>query len=77
MRLRQRVTKGPGCREAGVAMAFKLLEAAQTRWRRVDGHELVALVRAGATFIDGKLQERDDDQDKEDEQEVSAEECAA
>jgi putative transposase len=58
VRLRQRVTKGPGCRAAGIAMAFKLLEAAQARWRRLNGHELVALVRAGATFIDGQLQER-------------------
>jgi putative transposase len=46
VRLRQRVTKGPGCRAAGTAMAFKLLEAAQARWRRLNGHELVALVRA-------------------------------
>ena len=58
VRLRQRTTKGPGCRDAGTAMAYKLLDAAQTRWRRVNGHELVALVRAGATFIDGRLQER-------------------
>ena len=39
-------------------MAYKLLDAAQDRWRRINGHELVPLVRAGATFIDGKLQER-------------------
>ena len=39
-------------------MAYKLLHAAQDRWRRINGHELVPLVRAGATFIDGKLQER-------------------
>jgi putative transposase len=58
VRLRQRTTKGPGCRDAGVAMAYKLLDAAQTRWRRINGPELVALVRAGATFIDGHLQER-------------------
>lgn len=58
VRLRQRGTKGPGCRDAGVAMAYKLLDAAQARWRRLNGHELVALVRAGATFIDGRLQER-------------------
>lgn len=76
VRLRQRVTKGPGCRAAGIAMAFKLMEAAQARWRRLNGHELVALVRAGATFIDGKLQERDDDNDNE-EDEVSAQEDAA
>jgi putative transposase len=36
VRLRQRVTKGPGSRSAGVAMAFKLIEAAQTRWRAVN-----------------------------------------
>ena len=39
-------------------MAFKLLEAAQARWRGINGHELVPLVRGGSTFIDGKLQER-------------------
>jgi len=33
VRLRQRVTKGPGSRAAGVAMAFKLIESAQHRWR--------------------------------------------
>ncbi len=33
VRLRQRVTKGPGSRAAGVAMAFKLIESAQTWWR--------------------------------------------
>jgi transposase-like protein len=60
VRLRQRVTKGPGRRDAGAAMAYKLLDAAQARWRRINGPELAALVRAGATFIDGKLQERSD-----------------
>lgn len=58
MRLRQPVTKGPGSRAAGLAMAFKLMQAAQQRWRRINDHELVALVRAGATFVDGQLQER-------------------
>lgn len=62
VRLRQRVTKGPGCREAGVAMAYKLMDAAQHRWRAITAGELTALVRAGATFIDGKLQERSTDQ---------------
>ena len=38
--------------------AYKLVDAAQHRWRRIDGHHLVALVRAGAIFIDGELQER-------------------
>ena len=57
---RQRVTKGPGSRVAGVAMAFKLIESAQTRWRCVNAPHLVALVRAGATFESGKLVERPD-----------------
>ena len=58
VRLRQRVTKGPGSRAAGVAMAFKLMESAQARWRMVNAPHLVALVRAGATFQKGKLVER-------------------
>jgi putative transposase len=36
VRLRQRITKGPGSRAAGVAMAFKLIESAQARWRAVN-----------------------------------------
>ena len=58
VRLRTRVTKGAGSRAAGVAMAFKLLESAQTRWRAVNAPHLVALVRAGARFHNGKLIER-------------------
>ncbi len=58
VRLRQRVTKGPGSRAAGIAMAFKLIESAQGRWRAVNAPHLVALVRAGAVFEKGKLVER-------------------
>jgi putative transposase len=61
VRLRQRVTKGPGSRAAGIAMAFKLLESAQARWRAVNAPHLVALVRAGARFEKGKLMERPDE----------------
>jgi transposase-like protein len=43
---------------AGLAMAFKLIEAAQARWRAVNAPHLVALVRNGATFQKGKLVER-------------------
>ena len=42
-------------------MAFKLIEAAQRRWRAVNAPHLVALVRAGATFVNGKLVERPDE----------------
>ena len=58
VRLRTRVTRGAGSRRAALAMAYKLLDAAQARWHKISAPELVPLVRAGATFIDGKLQER-------------------
>ncbi len=61
VRLRTRVTKGPGSKAAGLAMAFKLLEAAQDRWRAVNGPHLVALVRAGARFEKGVMVERPDE----------------
>jgi putative transposase len=60
IRLRQRVTKGPGSRAAGIAMAFKLIESAQRRWRAVNRPHLVALVRAGTDK--GRIVERPDDQ---------------
>ena len=43
-------------------MAFKLIQAAERRWRLVNAPHLVALVRAGAVFKDGKLVERAEDQ---------------
>ena len=61
VRLRTKVTKGPGSRAAGLAMVFKLIEAASERWRYVNGPHLVALVRAGATFEKGVLVERPDE----------------
>ena len=58
VRHRTKVTKGPGSRAAGLAMAFKLIQAAQDRWRAVNAPHLVALVRAGARFERGVLVER-------------------
>jgi transposase-like protein len=58
VRHRSKITKGPGSRAAGLAMAFKLIESAQDHWRMVNAPHLVALVRTGATFINGKLVER-------------------
>jgi transposase-like protein len=57
VRARTEVTKGPGSRQAGLAMIFKLMEAAQGRWRRLNAPHLVALVRAGARFENGELVE--------------------
>jgi putative transposase len=36
-------------------MAFRRIEPARDRWRAVNAPHLVALVRAGATFSNGKL----------------------
>jgi hypothetical protein len=58
VRLRQRVTKGAGSRAKGLLMAFKLLEMAQKRWRRINAAHLIPLVRAGVGFTDGAQAER-------------------
>jgi putative transposase len=63
VRARTDVTKGPGSREAGVAMIFKLLEAQEGRWRRINGYHLIPLVRAGARFVNGELVERNEEKD--------------
>ncbi len=57
VRARTDITKGPGSRRAGLAMIFKLMEAAEQRWRKLTGAQLVALVRAGARFENGELVE--------------------
>jgi predicted nucleotidyltransferase len=48
-------------RTAGVAMAFKLIESAQTHGHAVNTPHLVALARAGAKFENGKPVERPDE----------------
>jgi transposase-like protein len=53
VKLRTRVTKGAGSKKAALAMAYKLLDALQVRWRRFNGHELVADVLEGVKFKDG------------------------
>lgn len=60
VRLRQRVTKGAGSRTRGLVFAYKLLDMASQRWRRLDGAKLLPLVRAGVKFTDGIMQERQD-----------------
>ena len=41
-------------------MVFKLMLAAQRTWRRINGHELLPLVRAHVAFHDGVRVERAD-----------------
>jgi transposase-like protein len=60
VRLRTNKTNGSDSRTAGLAMAYKLLTAAQACWRSVNAPHLVALVRARATFVDGVIIERED-----------------
>jgi putative transposase len=72
VRATTRVTKGPGNKQAGLAMVFKLLEAAEQRWRAVNGPHLVALVRAGARFEKGRLVERSKEAPEEETNEVAA-----
>jgi putative transposase len=60
VRLRTNVTKGAGSKAAALGMAYKLLDAAQQRWRRFNGHELVADVLADVKFKDG-IRVTDDD----------------
>jgi putative transposase len=62
VKLRTRVTKGAGSKKAALAMAYKLLDAAQERWRRFNGHELVTDVLAGAKYKDGIKLTDDDNQ---------------
>jgi len=44
-------------------MIFKLMEAAEGRWRRLNAPHLVALVRAGAEFVNGELVEGSEEKD--------------
>jgi transposase-like protein len=54
VRLRTYRTKGPGSREAGLAMAFKLARKAEARWRKLNGSEKVRDVIDGVVFVDGE-----------------------
>jgi putative transposase len=56
VKARTKKTKGAGSRKAGLAMAFKLLLAAEKRWRKINAPHLVALVQAGVRFPDGQRQ---------------------
>jgi putative transposase len=58
VRLRERATRGAGSRTKGLLMAFKLLDMVQLRWRRLDGAQLLPLVRAGVKFADGVQHDR-------------------
>jgi len=53
VRLRTKRTKGAGSRSACLAMVFKLAQAAERKWRRLNGHQLLGDVIRGVQFKDG------------------------
>ena len=58
VRARTKVIKEAGATRQGLVMAYKLLDTAQDRWRKVNSPELVIQVRAGIEFKDGLRVER-------------------
>ena len=57
VRHRTRRTKGCGSRLATLTMVFKLAMEAQRRWRKLNGHALIAKVIEGVEFKDGEAKE--------------------
>ena len=54
VRLRTYRTKGPGSRQAGLAMAFKLTRKAESGWRKLNGSEKLQDLIDGVVFVDGE-----------------------
>lgn len=65
VRLRTKVTKGAGSKKAALAMAYKLLDSAQHRWRAFNGHQLIPDVLAGTKYKDGIPVTEDENNDNE------------
>lgn len=53
VRLRTYRTKGPGNGTAGLMMAFKLIQSASLKWRKLDGAVLLKEVAEKVEFVDG------------------------
>ena len=53
--VRHRTVRSKGClsNKTALAMVFKLVQAAQNSWRRLDGHNLLPKLIIGVKFIDG------------------------
>ena len=53
--VRHRTIRSKGClsNKTALAMVFKLVEAAQKSWRRLDGHNLLPKLIMGVKFADG------------------------
>ena len=53
VRLRTKRTKGSGSRIACLTMVFKLAQAAERKWRKLNGYRLLGDVIRGVRFQDG------------------------
>ena len=53
--VRHRTIRSKGClsNKTALAMVFKLVDAAQKSWRRLDGHNQLPKLVLGAKFTDG------------------------
>lgn len=58
VRLRHRRTKGNGSRKACLTMVFKLVQAAEKKWRLLNGSQRIPDVIQGIRFIDGVREEK-------------------
>ena len=57
IRIRHRRTKGCGTCRASLTMMFKLAQAAQKKWRRLNGCELIIPLMEGKRFVNGIMQD--------------------
>jgi len=58
VRLRHRGTKGNGSRMACLTMVFKLVQAAEKKWRLLNGSQLIPDVIQGVRFINGEREDQ-------------------
>jgi putative transposase len=58
VRLRHRRTKGSGSRKACLTMVFKLVLAAEKKWRLLNGSKLLPDVIQGVRFVNGEREQK-------------------
>ncbi|MFH1059061.1 MAG: IS256 family transposase, partial [Pseudomonadota bacterium] len=58
VRLRTDKTRGCLSRDTVLTMVFRLIQAAERRWRRLDGSTQLAEVIQGVRFVDGIKEQR-------------------
>ena len=57
VRHRHKKTKGSGSRVACLAMVYKLLVAAEKRWRQLNAYQIIIQVVQGRRFVDGVIED--------------------